>query len=107
MTARYESDLFSVQEDSEPCLDQHYPVLVWEPPHKANVRLEAVTVDKEIYPCFCKGTHATTVVRGSIDMVDTDGICAKFLHESGIELTLSGVHERVIFDQLVGNTCKP
>lgn len=37
-------------------------------------------------------------------MVDTDGIDAELLHEIGIKLTLSGIHEGIVLDQLVGNT---
>ena len=38
-------------------------------------------------------------------MVDTDRIGSQLLHECSVKLTLGGVHERVIFDELVGNTC--
>lgn len=37
-------------------------------------------------------------------MVDTDGVGSKSLHESNIESALSGIDERVIWRELVGNT---
>lgn len=37
-------------------------------------------------------------------MVDPNRIGSDLFHEGGIECTLRGIHERVVFDQLVSNT---
>lgn len=38
-------------------------------------------------------------------MVHTNRVGAELLHQSSIKLALGSVHERVVFDELVGNTC--
>lgn len=37
-------------------------------------------------------------------MVDTDCVGAQFLHQSGVQLALSGINEGVIVGKLVGNS---
>lgn len=75
-------------------------------PYVTNVCFETVHVHKHIYSSLSECIHTPLVVRRGVDVVHTDRIGAQFLHESGIEFTLCSINERVVFDQLIGNTCE-
>lgn len=45
------------------------------------------------------------MVAGGVDVVDTDGVGANVLHKTGVELALGVVDERVVGDELVGDSC--
>ena len=68
-----------------------------------DVRWEVIKINEQVNAVVRKRLHAAIVVGGWIDVVNTDGVCTKLLHESGIELALLGVHQRIIRDELVSN----
>lgn len=69
-----------------------------------NSRVKCFQINKQINTGIRKGRHAPVVVSVRIDMVDTDCVGAQFLHQSGVQLALSGINEGVIVGKLVGNT---
>lgn len=72
--------------------------------YRVNLGGEGVEVDEEIDAIISESAHAVAVVSIGIDMVYTDSVCAKRLHEGRVERTLSAVNERVIGGELVGDT---
>ena len=71
----------------------------------ADVGLEAVQIDEAIDPFSCECIHAPLVVGGFVDVVDSDCIRSELLHKVCITLALFGIDKRIVFDELVGNTC--
>jgi hypothetical protein len=72
--------------------------------YNAYVCFERVHVHKQVYPSCSKGVHASRVVCRRIDVVNANGIGTKLLHQVGIKLALVCVDERVLVDELVGDT---
>jgi hypothetical protein len=72
--------------------------------YNSDVCFEVVHIDPQVYSGICKGAHATRVICLAIYMVDANGISTELLHKSGIQLALGRVGERVLIDELVGNT---
>lgn len=73
-------------------------------PYISDVRFEAVHINPNVYVVFRERIHAARMVCRSVHMVDSDGIGAQLFHESGIELALGRICERIVFVQLIGNT---
>ena len=69
--------------------------------YQLDVGLEAIHVHKKVYPCICESLHATGVICGGIDVVDTDGVGTEGLHEGGVCAALLYAHQGVIRDELV------
>ncbi len=72
--------------------------------YQLDIRLEAVHINPNVYVVLSKGVHATGMVPGRVYVVDSNRVGSKLFHEGGVELALRLVHERIVFDQLVGNT---
>lgn len=69
-----------------------------------DICVESVEVQEYVDAGILKCLHAAVVVGRGVNVVDTNGISAQRFHECGIELTLVGVHERVVRQKLVGDT---
>jgi len=67
---------------------------------------ESVEIDEEVDTGVGKGAHTALVVSLWVDMVYTNGIRSKLLHELSIETALVVVDERIGRSQLVGNAWK-
>jgi hypothetical protein len=72
--------------------------------YNSDVCFEIVHINPQVYSGICKGVHATRVICPAIYMVDANGISTELLHKSSIQLALGCVDERVLVDELVGNT---
>lgn len=59
------------------------------------LRRVVVKIDEGVNAGGVENLHAAVVVFGWINVIDTNGVCAKLLHECRIELTLCGVYERI------------
>ena len=77
----------------------------WTDSYIADVGLEAVQIDEGVDSCLSEGIHATRMIAGFVDMVDTDCVCSKLFHESCVSLALFGIDKRIVFNKLIGNTC--
>jgi hypothetical protein len=69
-----------------------------------NSRVESLQINKQIDSGILKGRHATVVISGGVDVVDSDCVGAQFLHQSGVQFALSSINERVIVGKLVGDS---
>ena len=69
-----------------------------------DVGLEAVEINEAVDAHSSESVHAARVVASLVDMVDSDCVCSKLLHESCVSLALFGIDKRIVFDKLVGNT---
>ena len=80
---------------------KHFCISYW-----VNLSGESVEIDKEVDTSVGKGAHTALVVSLWVDMVYTNGIRSKLLHELSIETALVVVDERIGRSQLVGNAWK-
>lgn len=74
--------------------------------YEVDVSLETVQIHKEIDAVRREDIHATRVVGGFVDVIDSDSVCSQLLHQSSVTATLVDVHKRIIFDQLICDTCR-
>jgi hypothetical protein len=73
--------------------------------YEFDVGLKTVHVDKEIDSCIGKDSHTFRMIRKSIYMIDSDGVCTKVFHQSSVKLALIHIDQRVTGNELIGNAC--
>ena len=76
-------------------------------PYLLNLSSEGIQIHKQVYPSISKCRHAVCVVLSAVDMVDAYCVGTELLHQGSIELTLAVVDKRVIWEELIGNSCRP
>ena len=76
-------------------------------PYLLNLCSEGVQIHKQEYSSISKCRHAVRVVLGAVDMVNAYRVGTELLHQGSIELTLGVVDKRVIWEELIGNSCRP
>lgn len=70
-----------------------------------DLRIERVQVQPNVDASIGKCLHAIVVVGIRVDVVDAYRVGANLLHQRRVELALVIVDERVVGDQLVGDSC--
>jgi hypothetical protein len=68
--------------------------------------VESVQVEPDVDTSVGEGLHAGVVVGFWVNVVNADGVGAQGLHQVGIEGALGVVDERIIWQELVGNTLR-
>lgn len=69
-----------------------------------NVCCECVQVHEKVDSSVGEDRHTTGMVLGWVNVIDADGVSAKFLHQCSVGCALSGVEKRIALAKLVGDT---
>ena len=69
--------------------------------YRVDLGSECIQIDKEIDSSISECGHALLVITSRVNMVDTNGIGAKLLHQSRVEFALSDIDQRIIRNQLM------
>lgn len=69
-----------------------------------DVSSESIEVDQCVNSIIRESLHASIVIRGGIDMVDSDSVGSKLLHHFSISLALVSVDEGILGTKLISNT---
>ena len=72
--------------------------------YRQNVGVKSIQIDQGVDTGVAESLHAPVVVSLSINMIDTDRVGAKLLHEGSIALALLSVDQGVGRGELVGNS---
>lgn len=72
--------------------------------YSLNVRVEGVQVDKQVNARVIHGLYTPVVLSIRIHMVHANGVHSQFLHQGKVPLALVGIDERILGNELVGNT---
>lgn len=74
--------------------------------YRVDISCEIVEIHQDVDAGIGKCCHAAIVVGLGVNVVDTDGIGAQCLHCLRIECALCGIHQWVMGDQLICDTCR-
>lgn len=73
-------------------------------PYGKDISGKGIKVDKSVNSNISKRLHTSIVISRRINVVDSDGVGSKLLHQSSISLALLSIDERVIRTKLISNT---
>jgi hypothetical protein len=73
--------------------------------HGSDVGIKSVQVDEEVDASISECLHAAIMVGIGIDMIHAQGVGAELLHQLDISLALLRVDERILWAELIRDTC--
>lgn len=75
-----------------------------EEPYGKDVSGKGIKVDKSVNPNISKRLHTSIVIGCRINVVDSDGVGSKLLHQGSVSLALLSIDEGIIRTKLISNT---